>query len=275
MAGLVVSLVGTDLRIGDWRQGRCLPVHAHPARPDGRPRGGRRRLDRNSAGLDTRRDRLLGFGCPGALGLAPPAAPPRWPSCSWSGDLALANARLVSTVPQAEFDAPPEAARLIEAAERSEPSPGPFRVHRMPGAWFPVQFGTTHGPQRYSELIAWSRETLFPLYALPMGLEYCTTIGSLEIEDYVAFFHPRPMPISAKVAQVLGVPAGLPVVYFPRRSFDLWVRRLLSAPRLAQLVKPGSRVRLLSDTDQVDSPRPECPSQSAIQRWPRAVEFAP
>ncbi len=146
------------------------------------------------------------------------------------GDLALANARLISTVPQAEFDAPTEAARLIEAAERSDPSPGPFRVHRMPGGWFPVQFGTTHSAQRYSELIAWARETLYPLYALPLGLEYCTTIGSLEIEDYVAFFHPRPMPIPAGVAQVLGVPAGLPVVYFPRRSFDLWGARYFLLP---------------------------------------------
>ena len=82
LAGLVVSLVGTIPRIGDWRPGRCLPAHAQSARPDVRPRGGRRRLDRNSAGLDTRRDRLLGFGCP-AHGPCAPGAPLRWPSCSW------------------------------------------------------------------------------------------------------------------------------------------------------------------------------------------------
>ncbi len=49
-----------------------------------------------------------------------------------SADLAVANARLIMTVPQAVFDGPSQAARLIEAAERSDPSPGPFRVHRMP-----------------------------------------------------------------------------------------------------------------------------------------------
>ena len=50
-------------------------------------------------------------------------------------DLAVANARLIWTVPQAEFDAPSEAARQIEAAERLDPSPGPFRIHRMTGSY--------------------------------------------------------------------------------------------------------------------------------------------
>ena len=145
-------------------------------------------------------------------------------------DLAVANARLVWTAPQAVFDAPSETARLIEAAESSDPSPGPFRIHRMPGGWFPVQFGTTGNVHRYTELIAWARETLYPLFALPLGLEYSTTIGSLEIEDYAAFFHPRPMPAPAGIAQTLGVPTGLPVVYFPRRSFDLWGARYFLLP---------------------------------------------
>jgi hypothetical protein len=147
-----------------------------------------------------------------------------------TGDLAVANARLIATVPQADYDVPSEAARLIEAAERSDPSPGPFRVHRMPGGWFPSRFGTTRSPHRYSELVAWARETLFPLFALPLGLEYCTTVGSLELEDYVAFFHPRPMPVSAEMARALGIPEGRPVVYFPRRSFDVWGARYFLLP---------------------------------------------
>lgn len=159
-------------------------------------------------------------------------------------NLALANARLVWTAPQAVFDAPSEAARLIETAERSHPSPGPFRVHRMPGGWFPAQFGTTHTPERYTELIAWARETLYPLFALPQGLEYCTTIGSLELEDYAAFFHPTAMPMPAEISQVLGVTPGQPVVYFPRRSFDLWVHVTLCYPP-----RRTGRVR------NVDSPR--------------------
>ena len=100
----------------------------------------------------------------------------------------------------------------------------------MPGGWFPLQFGTTGNFQRYAELIAWARETLYPLFALPLGLEYSTTIGSLELEDYAAFFHPRPMPVPAGIAQNLGVPARLPVAYFPRRSFDLWGARYFLLP---------------------------------------------
>jgi hypothetical protein len=67
-----------------------------------------------------------------------------------SADLALANARLTITLPQAVFDAPPEAARLIAAAERSDPSPGPFRVHRMQYSWVPARFGTAHTDQLFT-----------------------------------------------------------------------------------------------------------------------------
>src|SRR5262249_53109560 len=65
-----------------------------------------------------------------------------------AGDLAVANAWVIWTVPQAKFDAPSEAARLIEAAERSDPSAGPFRVHRIPGGWFPGHFATTRSSHR-------------------------------------------------------------------------------------------------------------------------------
>jgi len=147
-----------------------------------------------------------------------------------AADLALANFRLIWTAPQAEFDRPSEAARLIEAAERSDPSPGPFRVHRMPGGWFPASFTMTRTARRLPEVVAWTRETLYPLLAVPLGFEYCTTIGSLELEDYVAFFTPRAMPVPAGMARVLGVPAGQPVVYFPRRSFDLWGARYFLIP---------------------------------------------
>jgi len=174
-----------------------------------------------------------------------------------SADLALANARLVWTAPQATFDTPSEAAGLIEAAERSDPSPGPFRVHRMPGGWFPVQFGTTGNAQRHAELVAWARETLYPLFALPLGLEYSTTIGSLELEDYGAFFHPRPMPVPAGIAQLLGVPAGLPVVYFPRRSFDLWGARYFLLPAAPDWSSPDRGFASFLDKTELIYPEPD------------------
>jgi hypothetical protein len=188
-----------------------------------------------------------------------------------AADLGLANPRLIQAVPQAEFDAPSGAARQIEAAERADPSPGPFRVHRMPGGWFPIHFATTRTPQRFRELTAWARETLHPLIALPLGLEYCATIGSLEVDDYIAFFHPRMMPIPAGMARILGVPAGQPVAYFPRRSFDLWGARyflLRALPNWASqergIVSFLDQTELIYPSEEVLSRRPD---QGGPESW--------
>ena len=48
-----------------------------------------------------------------------------------TADLAAANARYIFTVPQAVFETKPEVLKIIEDAERTEPSPGPYRIHRM------------------------------------------------------------------------------------------------------------------------------------------------
>jgi hypothetical protein len=147
-----------------------------------------------------------------------------------SADLALANAHLTMTVPQATFEAPSEAARLIEAAEHSDPSPGPFRVHRMSTPWIPARFGAAHADQRLRELIVWTRDTIAAPAALPLGLEYCTTTGTVELDDYVALFKPTMIPVPAGMARTLEVPAGSPVVCYPRRSFDLWGARYFLLP---------------------------------------------
>ena len=83
-----------------------------------------------------------------------------------------------------------------------------------------------------------TRGTLHPLYALPMGLEYCDTVWALELDDHAAFFRPRAMPVPAGMARILGIPAGQPVAYFPRRSYDLWGARLLRSAGYAGLVEP-------------------------------------
>src|SRR5262249_20460985 len=79
-----------------------------------------------------------------ALALALAIAAPRRPRTSGALalvalaiDLATANAGLVMTVPQAALDAKPRALELIEEAERDDPAPGPFRIHRMP-QWDPI-----------------------------------------------------------------------------------------------------------------------------------------
>jgi hypothetical protein len=187
-----------------------------------------------------------------------------------AADLALANARLIWTVPQAEFDASAQAVQRIEAAERSNPSPGPFRVHRMPG-WFPIAFGGTQSPRRFRELRAWARDTIHPLIGLPMGVHYCSTIGSFEIDDYVAFFHPRPMPVPPGMARTLGVPTGQPVVYYPRRSFDLWGARYFLLPATPDWTDPNRGfASFLDQTELIHPSGPtleEKPSEKRPEPW--------
>src|SRR5262249_53430546 len=127
-----------------------------------------------------------------ALGLGLTIVAPRHPR--WAGtvallvtalDLGLTSAPLVWTVPQADLDTPSRAAREIAAAERARPSPspGPFRVHRM-GASYPEGFAHRGSPQRLREAVAWERDTLHPLYALPLNLDYTLVQGILESDDY-------------------------------------------------------------------------------------------
>jgi hypothetical protein len=147
-----------------------------------------------------------------------------------TADLAVANAGLIWTVPQDVFEETPEAALLIEAAERADPSPGPFRIHRMT-TWHPDPFRERRSPDRFRELVAWERGTLRPLYGLPLGFEYCRTTGTMmEIDDYQVFYHHQMIPASARAAEALGIATGRPVSYDPRRSFDLWGARYLILP---------------------------------------------
>src|SRR5262249_43662379 len=121
-------------------------------------------------------------------------------------DLALANAGLVHTVPQTDFDAPSEAAHQIELAERDSPS-GPFRIHRMVG-WSPLGESSSGPSEQLRRLIVWSRGTLHPFSALPLGLEYSATTGTLELDDHAAFFHPQFISAPAEIASVLGIRPG-------------------------------------------------------------------
>jgi hypothetical protein len=167
-----------------------------------------------------------------------------------TADLAAANARLIWTVPQADFEASPEVARRIEAAERADPSPGPFRIQRMPD-WSPGRFLLGRSRWRLREELAWGRGTLQPLHALPLGLEYCVSQGILELDDYVYFFHPDTMPLPAAMAQVLGLPEGRKVRYFPRRGFDLWGARYFILPALPHdwMSKSRGFASFLDETD--------------------------
>ena len=72
-------------------------------------------------------------------------------------DLAVANSRYVSTVPQSIMETKPEVVRIIEEAERKNPAPGPFRVHRMP-QWSPASWFGKQSDDRIREFVDWERQ---------------------------------------------------------------------------------------------------------------------
>jgi hypothetical protein len=145
-------------------------------------------------------------------------------------DLAAANARLVLTCPQSLMETKPEALQAIEDAERADPSPGPFRIHRM-AQWFPPHWSDTPSNDRMAEIIAWERDTLNPKYGINHGLEYTHTLGVAQLDDYDQFFPSFFYTLLDKpFAQNLGVAVGENVLYHPRRAYDLWNTRYMVVP---------------------------------------------
>ena len=106
-----------------------------------------------------------------------------------AADLIVSNAGLVLTVPQSLFDETPVVLKKIAEAEAADPSPGPFRIHRM-AYWDMFGFNLTRSPDRAREQIEWERKTLQPKYGMPLGLSYTYTEGVAELYDYSWFFSP-------------------------------------------------------------------------------------
>ncbi len=140
-----------------------------------------------------------------------------------TADLATAGCRIVWTVPEADLDGIPEVARLIDRAEQADPSPGPFRIHRVE-QWHPGEFSRRRSPRRLSELVAWEHGTFDRLHAEPFGLPYTVIRGVIDVEEYLDFF----------VAQATwgrddrGIER--PIYSFPRGGYDLWNARYFLMP---------------------------------------------
>jgi hypothetical protein len=148
-----------------------------------------------------------------------------------TADLAVANARYVLTAPQAAFETRPEIVRRIEEAEQADPSPGPYRVHRVP-IWEPPLWYEKASRRRVLDLVEWERATIQPKYGLPYGVEYTRTLGVAELYDHEWYFGPfqyRPTPEGARM---LGVPPDERVVVAPRRGYDLWNTRYFVLPMI-------------------------------------------
>jgi hypothetical protein len=146
-----------------------------------------------------------------------------------TGDLALANARQVVTVPQSLIDTTPEAASAILRAERENPSPGPYRVHRVP-IWSPIHWSETEASNRVGDFVGWANQTLEPKYGINHGIEYTLTKGVGELYDYTWFFDGFHHAARERAARFLGVSRGTDLVAYPRRSFDMWNSRYFILP---------------------------------------------
>jgi hypothetical protein len=145
-------------------------------------------------------------------------------------DLAAANSRYILTVPQSMFDTKPEVVRVIEEAERADRSPGPFRIHRVRG-WHVRNWSESRSPYRSFEMSRWDHDTLNPKHGIAYGQEYVRTIGVGELADYEPFFASFYLRVpDDRAAATLGVEVGTPVVYFPRRAYDLWNTRYFIIP---------------------------------------------
>ena len=176
---------------------------------------------------------------------ARPGHIPSWPAaCALllvTADLAAANARCVLTVPQTVLDSKPEVLRIIEDEERKHPGPGSFRIHRMP-AWHPRGWQTSPSADRAVDFVLWEHETLLPKYGINLGVEYTHTFGVGEIYDHEWFFGGSPRTVRNPVmANALGVDLGAEIIYFPRRSFDIWNTRYFVVPFYALNWRDPSR----------------------------------
>ncbi len=171
-----------------------------------------------------------------------------------TADLALANTHFVLTVPQRELDAKPEVVRLIEEAERKDPAPGPYRVHRMP-IWTPITWVRDSSPDRVRQFVAWERDTIQPKYGLLWGVHYTQTLGVAELYDHSWFFGGF---LRARTADGTDPPreprpAGRRLPEARLRHVELPLLRDTGVP--SRLARRGTRLCLLPGTHRANLPR--------------------
>ena len=273
--GLGASLIGLAVVIGahgrlvDWFEGQNLATLFGP-------------LDASGAVFDL----ALAFG-QGALTFGSAVALMIWgrrrPGLAdglaialMALDLGWANATMVRTVPQSDFEVVPEVLAHINEAERIDPSPGPYRIHRMP-IWNPPGWRDADSGDRVRDFVQWEHATIQPKYGMLHGVEYTKTIGVAELYDYEWFFSPFPRSTVPEAARYLGITPGDKVVVYPRRGFDLWNSRYFILPFLhrwddadrgvASFLPQTSRV--YPPADQFQGPE----GQAGQEEWARKHDY--
>jgi len=144
-------------------------------------------------------------------------------------DLFVSNAPRVITVPQTTFEGEPLALKLIEEAEKANPSPGPFRVERI-GRWWPTGWSSQGQPRDFETITRWERDTLRPNYNLPLHVPSTFYHDTIEPMDFGLFFLPWIQQPDETTARVHKLSPGQKVWYYPRRGFDLWNTRYFIVP---------------------------------------------
>jgi hypothetical protein len=144
-------------------------------------------------------------------------------------DLIAADRRIIWTVPQSLFEKTPRFEQLIEAAERTNPDQGPFRIHRT-AAWQPLGWFVERSKSRHEEMLLWQRDTLLPLHAVPLGIETIHVLGTTELFDQALLFEPTLQVASPRIAGAMRLKLGDRYVSYPRQSFNLWNTRYFIIP---------------------------------------------
>lgn len=193
--------------------------------------------------------------------------------CVLTLDLAAANSAMVRTVPQSLFEGKPRVIQEIEKAEEADPSPGPYRIHRMP-AWSPLGWLEHPSPDRVRDFVDWERGTIQPKYGLPFGVEYTLTEGTMELYDYHWFFGAFPRTVDANLAGRLGVRPGKEVVYFSRRGFDLWNTRYFVLPMVPGDWNDPQRgyASFLIDSERIHPKSDILDNVDAAKRWAKTQD---
>ncbi len=194
-----------------------------------------------------------------------------------SGDLALANRGIVMTADQSVFERKPRTLELIEEAEKLDPAPGPFRIHRMP-VWNPLSWRTTASTDRVREFVDWERNTIQPKYGLTYGVKYTHTQGVAELFDYEWFFSPWTVSVLPAIASHLQLKdPDERIVYYPRRGFDLWNTRYFILPAFTPWTNAERGViSLMHETEKVFPKRETFKGEDAGKQsveWARTVDY--
>ncbi|AMV39185.1 YfhO family protein [Planctomyces sp. SH-PL62] len=192
-------------------------------------------------------------------------------------DLGLANRRMIATAPQELFEVEPEVLGVIKAAEAARPSDGPYRIHRSP-IWNPAGWIESASDDRVRDFMEWERATIQPKYGITLGVEYTHTIGVAELYDYEWYFGGWLFSTSPEFARSIGITPGQKVVYFPRRSFDMWNTRYFILPSYTNdwLDENRGFAAFLADTEIIH-PRPgktDSPeSRKQAEDWVKTKDY--